>query len=174
MLLELDVLAAAVGDALLARGAMLAVAETTAGGLICARLVSVPGASTWLERGIVAYSRAAKVTSVGASEEALSEHGAVSGPSVLAMAEGVRALGGVAFGLAESGIAGPQGTRRSAKEAGTAVIAVVGPDGERVEECRFAGSRVEVMEQIAERSLQLLLDVVSGAPGALPRDGAQP
>jgi len=51
---EHDTLAYAIGEALVARGSTLAVVETTAGGLISARLVSVAGASRWFERGIVA------------------------------------------------------------------------------------------------------------------------
>ncbi len=68
----------------------------------------------------------------------------------------MRARAGVEYALAESGIAGPQDGRRSSKAAGTAVIGLATPEGTRVEEHAFAGSRAEIMAQIAERALQML------------------
>jgi len=50
-----------VGELLLERGWRIVVAESTAGGLISAALLTVPGASRYFERGIVAYSKAAKI-----------------------------------------------------------------------------------------------------------------
>lgn len=165
--LEHDELAAAIGEALFARNARVAVAETTAGGLISLRLLSVPGASRWFERGVVAYSGRAKVDSLGVDAEFLREHGAVSGPAVAAMADGLRRLANADFAVAESGIAGPQGSRRSPKPVGFAVIGVSGPSGTRSEERQFGGSRAGVMEQIAQFALEMLLaEVEAAAPGA--------
>lgn len=153
---ESDELAAAIGEALLGRGAKVAVAETTAGGLISARLLSVPGASGWFERGVVAYSGPAKIDGLGVDREVLREYGAVSKEAVAAMAESMRRLADVEYGVAESGIAGPQGSRRSPKPVGSAVLAVAGPEGTVAEEHVFAGTRVQVMGQIAQRVLEML------------------
>ena len=144
----------------------VAVAATTAGGLISVRMLSVPGASRWFERGVVAYSGNAKVEALGVDRQFLRDAGAVSGPAVAAMAEGLRNLASVDFAVAESGIAGPQGSRRSPKPVGFAVIAVAGPAGTRVEERQFAGTRAEVMEQIARAALEMLLAEVQGASAA--------
>jgi PncC family amidohydrolase len=160
MLLERDELALAVAGALLERSARVAVAETTAGGLISARLLSVAGASSWFERGAVAYSGSAKLQATGIDAETLKTHGAVSREAVSAMAEGLRANSGADFALAESGIAGPQTGRRSAKPAGSVVIAVATPGGTVVEEHNFPGSRVEVMEQISARALSVLAEAI--------------
>jgi hypothetical protein len=54
-----------VGELLLAQGWKIAVAESTAGGLISAALLTVPGASRYYERGVIAYSRAAKLDTLG-------------------------------------------------------------------------------------------------------------
>jgi PncC family amidohydrolase len=156
VLLEDDTLAHAIGEALIARGARVAVAETTAGGLISARLLSVAGASAWFDRGVVCYGGRSKQETTGVDVELLHTHGAVSVEGVAAMAEGLRALAGVDYAIAESGIAGPLGSRRSPKPVGSVVIAVATADGTRTEEHVFPGTRVQVMEQIAARALELL------------------
>src|SRR5690242_221858 len=124
MLHEHDTLAHAAGEALAAVGARVAVAETTAGGLIAARLLSVPGASAWFDRGVVAYGGGSKQELTGVDPAILREFGAVSVEAVRAMAEGIRDQAGVQYGVAESGIAGPLGSRRSPKPVGSVVIAV--------------------------------------------------
>lgn len=166
MLLEDDVLASGVGEALMARGERVALSETTAGGLICARMLSVPGASRWFERGIVPYTGVAKFTQLGIDPEIAKTHGAVSEEWVRATAETLRAASGAAWTIAESGIAGPQGSRRSPKPVGTVVIAVAGPRGTRVEEHAFPGSRVQVMEQISTKVLTMLGEEIAKAAAA--------
>ncbi|MCK9518178.1 MAG: CinA family protein [Dehalococcoidia bacterium] len=154
-----DPLAANVGHELLARSARFAAVETTAGGLIAARVLSVPGASNWFDRAYVAYSGPAKAD-LGVDLDILRTHGAVSQEAVTAMAEVVRERSGVAFVVAESGIAGPQGSRRSPKPVGAVAIAVAGPHRTNAIELQLAGSRVEVMQAIAEAALALLLEEI--------------
>jgi PncC family amidohydrolase len=96
----------------------------------------------------------------GVDPEFLRAHGAVSAEAVLAMARGIRGLAGVDFAVAESGIAGPVGSRRSPKPVGTVVIAAVGEGKDLVHEHVFPGSRYEVMEQIAAAALALIYDVI--------------
>lgn len=154
--LDDDELAAAIGEALVARGEKVAVSETTAGGLISARMLSVPAASRWFESGLVPYSSPTKWTALGMDREIAREHGAVSRQWVAATAEAMRRATGVAWAVAESGIAGPAGSRRSPKPVGSVAIAVAGPDGTRSEEFVFPGSRAEVMRRISQRALELL------------------
>ncbi|MGE0227234.1 MAG: CinA family protein [Dehalococcoidia bacterium] len=158
--LERDDLAATAGARLSALGVRLAVVETTAGGLISARLVSVPGASTWFERGVTAYSRASKLDVSPEVERILTAHGAVSRELVAALAGAMRTRSGVEYALAESGIAGPQDGRRSSKAAGTAVIGLATPSGTRIEEHAFAGSRAAIMVQVSDRALRLLVEAL--------------
>lgn len=162
--LEHDELATRVGELLAARGQKVAVSETTAGGLISARMLSVPGASRWYDGGLIPYAGAHRWEQLGLDREIATQYGAVSPQWVIATAEGLRRALGCDWALAESGIAGPQGSRRSPKPVGSVVIALAGHGGTRCEERQFPGSRVEVMEQIAERALRLLLEALEG-PG---------
>lgn len=149
-----------VGHLLLQRGWRIAVAETTTGGLICHRLVSVPGSSGYLERGTVAYSRAAKLDLPGVTEDLLSRFGAVSPETALALAGGIRRLAGVEVGLAETGIAGPI-RGRSPKPVGEAHIALSLPSGTHVEEHRFEGDRADIQRRIAQRALEMLAECLA-------------
>ncbi len=156
MLLEDDALAHAIGEALVARGEKVAVSETTAGGLICARMLSVPGASRWFDGGIVPYAGAHRWEQLGLDREVARVHGAVSPEWVTATAEGLRRAMGCAWAIAESGIAGPQGSRRSPKPVGSVAFALAGPEGTKAEELVFPGTRVQVMEQIAQHALAMI------------------
>ena len=159
---ENDELAASIAEALLAKEARVGVVETTAGGLISARLLSVAGASRWFDRGVVAYTGTSKQDLVGVDTELLREHGSVTPTVVEAMARTFRERSGLAYCVAESGMAGQQTGRRSAKPAGTCVIAVASPDGVTSQEFLFSGSRVEVMCQIADAALTMLAEAVKG------------
>ena len=164
MLLENDELCAAIGEALMARGEKVATSETSAGGLMAARMLSVAGASRWFDGGIVPYSGAHRWEQLKLDREIAREHGAVSELWVRATAEGLRAAMGTAWAVAESGIAGPQGSRRSPKPVGSVAIAVAGANGTVSEEQTFPGTRVQVMEQIVDRCLALLIERVQAAP----------
>ena len=163
MLLENDELCAAIGEALMARGEKVATSETTAGGLMAARMLSVPGASRWFDGGIVPYAGAHRWEQLNLDREIARTHGAVSPEWVSATAEALRVAMGPAWAVAESGIAGPQGSRRSPKPVGSVAIAVAGPGGTVSEEQVFPGTRVQVMEQIVERCLNLLLERIQSA-----------
>jgi PncC family amidohydrolase len=109
---------------------------------------------------VVAYSAAAKHDLSPTAERTLREHGAVSVEFVTDMVEALRTRSGATYVLGESGIAGPQTGRRSAKPVGSAVIAIASPGGTRVEQHVFPGERTEVMAAIAERALTLLRETI--------------
>jgi len=104
-----ETLEAVVGRLLRARGLTVALAESCTGGLVGHRLTQVPGSSAYFERGVVAYSNAAKQALAGVPEAVLVEAGAVSAPCAEAMARGVRAGAGTDLGVSVTGIAGPDG-----------------------------------------------------------------
>ena len=85
---ELDALSVAVGNALAARGWMLATAESCTGGWIAQLVTATSGSSAWFDRGFVTYSNAAKTDMLGVSPQTLARHGAVSEATVVEMAEG--------------------------------------------------------------------------------------
>lgn len=154
--LENDALAAEIGELLVARGEKVAVSETTAGGLISVRMLSVPGASRWFDGGLVPYSGAHKWEQLGLDREIARQHGAVSPQWVGATAEAMRRATGAAWAVAESGIAGPQGSRRSPKPVGAVAIAVAGPAGTNAVETVLPGTRAQVMVRISEKTLEML------------------
>jgi nicotinamide-nucleotide amidase len=142
-----------VGDLLRARGLSIAVAESCTGGLITSRLTDVPGASTYVQGGVVAYSNEAKTDLVGVPAALIAEHGAVSEPVASALAEGARSRGRAAIGVGVTGIAGPGGGTPD-KPVGTVAVAVTGPGAAfRVRTFRFPGGRPMVKAQAAQAAL---------------------
>ena len=100
---------ALLAEALRARGARLATAESCTGGLIAAACTALAGSSDWLERGFVTYSNAAKSELLGVEPAVIARHGAVSEKVARAMAEGALARAPVDVAVSVTGIAGPDG-----------------------------------------------------------------
>ena len=154
-----------IGRLLVERGWRISVAESTAGGLISAALLKVPGASRYFERGVVAYTRAAKLDTLGMSPTLYTAQGSVHREAVQAMAEGVRRISGAQVGVGESGVAGPA-AGGSGLPIGTVWAAVVTPERELQRELHIPGSRVEVMDGIVERVLEMLEEVLAPVQSA--------
>lgn len=144
------------------RGWTLSVAETTTGGLISSRIVSVPGSSGFFDRGLVPYSAGAKTQALGISRSLLKRCGAVSEEVASAMSEAVGRMSHSTLGLAETGIAGPI-RGRSPKPLGTAFIALWTPEGVRCERFAFNGDRNAIRARIAEQALRMAVDYVEDA-----------
>jgi nicotinamide-nucleotide amidase len=83
------------------------VAESLTGGLVLASLVSVPGASAVVRGGVVAYATDLKASLLGVDRALLSLEGAVHPEVAREMALGVVSLVGADYGLATTGVAGP-------------------------------------------------------------------
>ena len=98
-----------ISESLLARGWMLATAESCTGGLIAGACTALAGSSQWFERGFVSYSNAAKSELLGVPAALIAAHGAVSEPVARAMAEGAVARSHAQVALAVTGVAGPSG-----------------------------------------------------------------
>jgi PncC family amidohydrolase len=137
------------------RGWHLALVETTTGGLMAARLVRLPGSSAYFDRSIVAYSKEAKIQSLGVDASVFERNGSVSPETANAMAEGLRRLSQADMVLAETGIAGPI-RGRSPKPPGTTCFALLTPTGNYAEEIRFMGDRQAIQEQIAGFGLGMI------------------
>ena len=118
-----------IAAALIGRGQTLALVECTLGGALGGALTEVAGASAWFVGCVAPYSAAAKEALLGVGRDQLGPEGAVSPLAARLLAEAARARLGADWALAETGIAGPRGQRRSVKEPGTAYLALVGPDG---------------------------------------------
>ncbi|HXQ30120.1 MAG TPA: competence/damage-inducible protein A [Gemmatimonadales bacterium] len=152
-------LAAVVLDLLRRDGHRLGVAESCTGGLVGGRLTAVPGASDTFLGGVVAYADAVKTAMLDVPAVVLAEHGAVSEPTVRAMAEGVQRRLRVDCAVAVTGIAGPGGGSPQ-KPVGTVWLAAR-VAGETRTLCRmFPGDRDEIRRRAAQAALDLLRRVL--------------
>lgn len=115
----------AVAGRLKARGETVAVAESSAGGLIAAALLALPGASAFFLGGAVVYTKAARVGLLGITDAEMAGMRSSSEPYALLLARTVRARLGADWGFAETGAAGPAGNRYG-DAAGHACLAVSG------------------------------------------------
>jgi nicotinamide-nucleotide amidase len=148
-------LEAVVGDALRLKDFTIAAAESCTGGLLMSRLTDVPGSSRYVDRGVVCYSNRAKVELLGIPEGLLTEHGAVSEPVALAMADAIRVQAAASVGVGITGIAGPDGGTPE-KPVGTVAIAVVAGQQTRVRTFQFVGGREQVKFQATQAALDML------------------
>ncbi len=111
----------AIGRILGKENKKLAIAESCTGGFLAHKITSVPGSSGWFQGGMVPYSNQIKNEALQVPTEVLEEHGAVSEPVVLALAENVRKNFAADVGISVSGIAGPSGGSKE-KPVGTVWI----------------------------------------------------
>jgi len=145
-------------DLCMKRGWKLAVAESCTGGLIGARLTSVPGSSACFAGGIIAYSNDLKMNLLAVPAELIECEGAVSGFVAEAMAVGVVAATMADCGIAVTGVAGPEGGTPE-KPVGTVWIAVTLPSGTTSRLFNFTGSREEVRQQTVQAAMDLFLEL---------------
>jgi nicotinamide-nucleotide amidase len=138
-----------------ARGFTLATAESCTGGLVAARLTSVPGSSDVFVGSVVAYSDEVKRDELRVPERVLAEHGAVSAEAAEAMALGVRERLGADVAVAVTGIAGPGGATPG-KPVGLVFVHAVGPDGEERRRVDIPGDREMVRGRATATALHLV------------------
>jgi nicotinamide-nucleotide amidase len=110
------------------RSATVATAESLTGGLIGAELTRMPGSSATYAGGMVAYATALKELLLGVPAELLEKGGAVHPDVAGAMASGVRDRLGATYGVAVTGVAGPES--QEGHPVGTIFVGVAGPGGE--------------------------------------------
>jgi nicotinamide-nucleotide amidase len=144
-----------VGEMLAARGLWIAVAESCTGGLIASRLTDVPGSSRYLQQAVVTYANEAKTELLGVPAALIAQHGAVSEPVALAMADGVRSRARADVGIGVTGIAGPGGGSAE-KPVGTVAIAAVAASTTRSRMFRFNGERDQVKFQASQAALDMV------------------
>jgi nicotinamide-nucleotide amidase len=127
---RLSTMAASLGARLKERKETVGVSESSAGGLISAALLAVPGASAYFLGGGVIYTQAARRALLRVPDEAVTGIRSSTEAYALVKARAIRQLLGTTWGLAETGATGPTGNRYG-DAAGHACIAVIGPSVER-------------------------------------------
>ncbi len=143
------------------RGMSVACAESCTGGLLCAAIVSVPGASDVFYNGFVTYAEHAKTRFLGVSEETLALHTAVSAETAAEMAAGCARVGEADLALAVTGLAGPDGGTAE-RPVGLVYISAFYKEEIRVLEYHFPGERQKVREAAAAAALALGLSCLYG------------
>lgn len=150
-----------VSQGLVRRGLRLAVAESCTGGLVVARLTDRPGASRFLEAGLVTYSNDAKASFLGVDPATLAAHGAVSEAAARQMLEGARRRTGARAALAITGIAGPEGGTPE-KPVGTVWIGAAVEDSVELRRYALDGDRGAVRRASVRAALEMLDTLLAG------------
>ncbi|WAU84520.1 CinA family protein [Streptomyces sp. Qhu-G9] len=149
-------------------GQTLAVAESLTGGLVAAELAAVPGASKAFRGSVTAYATDLKRDVLGVDATLLDQRGAVDPQVAAQMAAGARKVLGADWGIATTGVAGPE--PQDGQPVGTVFVAVEGPSGAlngdahggKVSALRLNGSRTEIRKESVRRVLALLLERLVG------------
>lgn len=148
-------LAEQVASLLKARRETIAVAESSAGGLIAAALLAVPGASAYFLGGAVVYTRRARESLMNLPREAVTGMRSASEPYALLLARTASARLGASWGLAETGAAGPTGNPYG-DAAGHSCIAIAGVAEEVITLETGQSDRATNMRAFAAAALELL------------------
>lgn len=152
------------------RGQTLATAESLTGGLIGERLTGVPGASASYVGGVISYATRLKATLAGVPEQTLAELGPVAGRTAAEMATGVAGRCAADWGLAVTGVAGPE--PQDGHPVGQVFVGVACPAAGTVSvrELRLVGDRAAIRDQTGDAALALLAEAL-GMPVPLPGVG---
>lgn len=160
---SLTALGTAAGELLKQRKQTLAVAESSAGGLISAALLAVPGASAYFLGGGVIYTVASRIALLGIAAEDVKHMRSASEPYARLLARRVRERLGANWGLSETGAAGPTGNRYG-DAPGHACIAVSGPVEAVITLETQSAEREANMWRFAQKAVELLESCLRQTP----------
>ena len=148
------------GESLRQHGLVLALAESCTGGGVAFAVTSVPGSSSYFDRGFVTYSNQAKQEMLGVSPDLLKQHGAVSEAVAIAMAEGALKFSEASVVLAVTGVAGPEGGTMDKPVGG--VWFALSDQNKFTQSIHkvFSGDRHSIREQAIDFSLKALLEYI--------------
>lgn len=127
----------------------ITVAESCTGGLLAAKIIDVPGASTVFYEGLVTYSNESKILRLGVNPATLEKFGAVSSETAAEMIKNIR----TEFGISVTGLAGPEGGTRE-KPVGVVYIGFKYRDEISVKRYVFSGERNAIRRQAAEAAVE--------------------
>lgn len=169
--------AAGVVHRLAQRHETLATVESLTGGLLAASIVEIAGVSEIYRGGLVVYATELKGTLAGVPADLLHERGPVDPDVAAALAEGGRQRCGADWGVATTGVAGPE--PQDGKPVGLVYVAVAGPNGGEVRQLDLGGGRDHVRAAAVVEALRLLAeriyaaDATEGGPTDADGTGAE-
>jgi len=137
----------------------LTAAESCTGGLICHYLTAVPGASNFLQAGVVTYSAESKIRILGIPREVFSSHGIVSEETARQMAKRVRTITRTDFAVSTTGNLGPDVLENKPK--GLVFVAISSNKGTVSRKLQLRGTRTQIKEKAVLAALKFLAEVVS-------------
>lgn len=150
-----DTIESVIGALLKSRGETLATAESCTGGLLGSRITDVSGSSSYYLGGAVCYTAAAKAALAGVDEQLIREHGEVSEPVAIALAQGIRERFASTWGVGITGIAGPTGGTPD-KPVGTVHIAIAWPEDVKQRKFFWQGPRTIIKWFSTQFALDML------------------
>lgn len=163
MIDELISKANSVAEQLSRYGENLAIAESSTGGLVSAALLAIPGASAYFTGGLVVYTQATRALLVDKDDPAMAGIRPSTEAYATLLATRVRERLSAAWGLGETGAAGPTGNRYG-DAAGHCCIAVVGRIERVITVETGSSDRLTNMATFASRALVLLASTVGDSP----------
>jgi PncC family amidohydrolase len=153
-------LAEKIASRLIERREIIAVAESSTGGLIAAALLAIPGASAYFVGGAVVYTKVSRAALLGIGDADMAGLRPATEAYSSLVARRVRERHGATWGLGETGASGPSGNRYG-DPAGHACVAVAGPIEHAMTLKTGSADRRANMDAFAKRALDLLYEAVS-------------
>ena len=154
---------------LIERSESVGCAESLTGGLVVARLIETPGASAVVRGGLVTYATELKASLLGVDASLLAQRGAVDPEVARQMAMGAQRVLGTDWGLATTGVAGPDA--QDGMPVGCVFVAVAGGGHVDVKRHDLVGSRAEVRSGAVDAVLDLLRRRLETTPEGLRPPG---
>ena len=148
-----------IGKLLDQAGQTVSIAESCTGGLLGHQITNSPGSSAYFRGGIIAYDNRIKVEKLGVDQKRLEKFGAVSEEVAKEMAKNVRQIFKTDYGVAITGIAGPDGGTKK-KPVGLVFVAISNARQTVCKKCQFFGARPKIKSQAAHQALKLLFESV--------------
>ncbi|CAF9938355.1 MAG: hypothetical protein HETSPECPRED_001045 [Heterodermia speciosa] len=159
-----DAIVSEVANLLKQRKETVSIAETAAGGIISASLLSTPGASSFYKGGLTLYTLESRIAFAGWTQESIKSYKGPTPDVVKGLAENVREKLGSTYTICESGTAGPTGGNTRNRTPGYVALAVSTENGTHTKEIEtgLGGDREKNMIAFSVEALTLLKEVIKG------------